>query len=172
MANRPFNRAANLVCPVPVIRIPYRTGIQAKISFRIDVDHTSGLRRCAGILTVADTMIFSVLAFVPGHLWVDEFECWNTETQMGSVPLRFHGELWVIRTTRDTGTIDCIICLLWICSGIKGNESSGEMAILTKGVTGEKCLVGIHCVESGIAKEYFGLYQRMLPEKIFQSRKQ
>lgn len=72
------------------IHITYRTGIQAKIPFRIDVDHTSGLRRCARILTVADTMIVSVLAFVPGHLWADEFECWNTTTQMGSVPLRFH----------------------------------------------------------------------------------
>ena len=78
----------------------------------------------------------------------------------------------MLGTARYAGVIDNVIRLRWSCSCIERDEGRGEMEPFPEGITGEKCLVGIDCVESGVAKEYFRKYQRMLAKEILQSRKQ
>lgn len=58
------------------------------------------------------------------------------------------------------------ICKMRVISWDMLHRSNGEMMILTKGILSEKSLAGIDCVECGIAKEYFGLDQRMLVKEI------
>ena len=91
---------------------------------------------------------------------------------MGSVSFSLHRKVRMLGTARYAGVIDNVIRLRWICSCIERDEGRGKMEPFPEGITGEKCLVGIDCVESGVAKEYFRKYQRMLAKEILQSRKQ
>lgn len=110
MVDSSFNGTADLVGLLPLISITDRTGIHAKITIRIDVDHASGSGRSTGILAVTGAMVFSVFTFVPGHLWTDELECRDAAPQVRSIAFRLHGKLRIMRATGDAGVIDRVIC--------------------------------------------------------------
>ena len=78
------------------------TWISPQVFFRINIDHSPTGRRSAGILTVADTVIFSGGSVLfPFDLRAAELIAGNTASE-SACTFWLHGEGWVIRAAGDT----------------------------------------------------------------------
>ena len=63
-----FNRGTDFVCVIPAFISTKDAGICPKIFLGINIRHSTGNGRCAGVLTMTDPAVFSVFTFVPcGH---------------------------------------------------------------------------------------------------------
>lgn len=77
-----------------------------------------------------------------------------------------------MRAAWDAGFIDCIVRQTGSGSGIKRNQCFGEVTILAKGISSQKCLVGFDGIEGGITEEHFWLNQRVFCKEPLQCRQQ
>ena len=77
---------ADLIGGLPFLCSADRSGVEAEVLLRIEVDHTSAFGIRAWIVAVADTVLFPVPAFLPAHFGTDELECFQAAAQMRGVP--------------------------------------------------------------------------------------
>ena len=73
MIDGTFYGSPDLIGGIPFFRSADCSGISPKILFRIDVYHPAGLGIRAWIFTLADTVMFPVLPFIPAHFGTDKF---------------------------------------------------------------------------------------------------
>ncbi len=103
MLNGFFNSCPDLVGGIPFIRTTERTGISTQVLFGINIKHPAAGRRCAGIVTMADTA-FGFICFVvfPFHLWAYKLHGRKATAQMGFASFPFHRKCRVFGTAWDT----------------------------------------------------------------------
>ena len=71
---------ADLLGGLPFLCSADRSGIKAEILLRIKVDHAPTAGSGARIITVTNTAVFPIFAFVPAHFGTDELEGFQTAT--------------------------------------------------------------------------------------------
>ena len=129
MIDGALDGCADFICRIPIISAAYGTGIETQILLWINVNHSAAAGIGTGILTVADTPSFTIFTFVPAHFGTYKFKGLQTTAKMRSVPLRFHGKGWIMRTAWDPVFIKGIVRIdnLGACSerDVSFFESSG-----------------------------------------------
>lgn len=172
MVDGTFYGSPDFIGRIPFFRAADRSRISPKILFRIDIYHPAGLGIRAWIFTVADTVIFPVLPFIPSHFGADKFQAGDSGTEMGSVPFLSHWQGWIIWTAWDAVFVYRVILILKTGTGIQGDICFIKVPATAKGIARQKALINFHGIKSGIAQKCFWFQERMGLEQINQGRDQ
>ena len=142
------------------------TWISPQVFFRINIDHSPTGRRCTGIVTMADTVIFPGRSiFFPFDVWAAEFITGNAAFEFAGA-FRFQRKGSIIGATGNAALVQGIILIFQPSAGVQRNIGFLKMdaiaiGICAKGIAGKKFLIKPDRIESGITEEYFGIDERM-----------
>ncbi len=145
--------------------------VHPEVFLRIDVHHSPTGRRCTGIVTMADTVIFPGRSiFFPFDVWAAEFITGNAAFEFAGA-FRFQRKGSIIGAEGNAVLVQGIILIFQPSAGIQRNIGLLKMdaiaiGICAKGIAGKKFLIKHDRIESGITEESFGIDERVGGKKI------
>lgn len=122
---------------------------------------------------MTDPVGLAIRTCFPFHFGTDEFIGLKAAAKMGSISFRPHRKFRIMWTAGDPVFIQRIVWIQISGSSAERNISTAELPWRAvwkdpEGTAGKKGLVVLDAVKGSIAQKSIRVYQRVLPEKVFQ----
>ena len=122
---------------------------------------------------MTDPVGLAIRTCFPFHFGTDEFIGLKAAAKMGSISFRPHRKFRIMWTAGDPVFIQRIVWIQISGSSAERNISTAELPWRAvwkdpEGTAGKKGLVVLDAVKGDIAQKSIRVYQRVLPEKVFQ----